>query len=188
MKVGWVRVRKYVANEPAIAVGNEEEYLNIPTITFGVSGYFVWDTEEEMPDQLEAAVSFDVGDLGTVGVAMQTTADDTSHGSAGNDEDILGVTWHGLSFGDVSMGFGYMSQDDDDSLVADFGFGNAYFHFETLSDDSADADPTLLVLGYTQSLGRKTTAWYELVSYDADSGDSDDDATIIRGVLKYDIE
>lgn len=156
-------------------------------IDFGVTGYFLWEGEEELPDQIEAAVSFGVGDLGTIGIALQNTADNTSQGSAGNDEDIVAVTWHGISLGDATMGVGFMNQDEDDSITFDLGIGNIIVHFETLADDSADADPTMVMLGYTQSLGRNTTAWYEIVSYDADSDDSDDDITIVRGVLKYDI-
>ena len=156
-------------------------------IDFGVTGYFLWEGEEELPDQIEAAVSFGVGDLGTIGIALQNTADNTSQGSAGNDEDIVAVTWHGISLGDATMGVGFMNQDEDDSITFDLGIGNIIVHFETLADDSADNDPTMVMLGYTQSLGRNTTAWYEIVSYDADSDDSDDDITIVRGVLKYDI-
>jgi predicted porin len=156
-------------------------------IDFGVTGYFLWEGEEELPDQIEAAVSFGVGDLGTIGIALQNTADNTSQGSAGNDEDIVAVTWHGISLGDATMGVGFMNQDEDDSITFDLGIGNIIVHFETLADDSADNDPTMVMLGYTQSLGRNTTAWYEVVSYDADTSDSDDDATIVRGVLKYDI-
>lgn len=156
-------------------------------IDFGVTGYFLWEGEEELPDQIEAAVSFGVGDLGTIGIALQNTADNTSQGSAGNDEDIVAVTWHGISLGDATMGVGFMNQDEDDSITFDLGIGNIIVHFETLADDSADADPTMVMLGYTQSLGRNTTAWYEIVSYDADSDDSDDDITVVRGVLKYDI-
>jgi hypothetical protein len=129
-------------------------------IDFGVTGYFLWEGEEELPDQIEAAVSFGVGDLGTIGIALQNTADNTSQGSAGNDEDIVAVTWHGISLGDATMGVGFMNQDEDDSITFDLGIGNIIVHF---------------------------TAWYEVVSYDADTSDSDDDATIVRGVLKYDI-
>ncbi len=156
-------------------------------MTFGVSAYFDRDAEEEAPDQLEIGGSFGIGDM-TLGVALQNTASDTTQGSAGNDEDIIGVALTGISAGSVSMGFGYQQQDDDSSLLADIGFGNAYVHIETLSDDAADADPMAITLGYTQSLGRKTTAWYEVYSFDADSGNSDDDETALRAVLKYDIE
>jgi len=155
--------------------------------TIGATGYFLWEGEEELPDQIELGASFGIGDM-TLGVALQNTASDTTQGSAGNDEDIIGVTLSGIGLGGATLGVGYMTQDDDDSIVIDAGIGNAYVHYETLSSDAGDNDPTLITLGYTQSLGRKTTAWYEVVSYDADTGDSDDDATILRGVLKYDIE
>lgn len=155
--------------------------------TIGATAYFVWDGEEELPDQLELGASFGIGDM-TLGVALQNTASDTAQGSAGNDEDIIGVTLSGIGLGEATLGVGYMTQDEDSSIVIDAGIGNAYVHYETLSSDAGDNDPTLITLGYTQSLGRKTTAWYEVVSYDADTGDSDDDATILRGVLKYDIE
>ena len=164
-------------------------------VSIGATAYFLHESEEEAPDQLELAGSFGIGDM-TLGIALQNTASDTAHGSAGTDDDILGITLHGISFGMVSMGFGYQQQEDDSSIVADFGIGNAYVHVELGSADADsasstsgdDEDKTLVTLGYTQSLGRKTTAYYELVSRDADTGDSDDDATILRAVLKYDIE
>lgn len=153
-------------------------------ITFGVSVYLEREDDEDTPDDLEAAVSFGIGDM-TLGVGIQTT--ETTHGSEETDDDIIGVTLSGVVLGPVTMGFGYQTQEDDSSIVADFGFGNAYLHVETLEDDSEDSDPLLVTLGYTQSLGRKTTMYYELFDRDADSGDSDDDATHIMAVLKYDI-
>jgi len=156
-------------------------------VSFGATASFVWDSEEELPDMLEIGASFGIGDM-TLGVAVQSVTGDIGHGSAGTDDDIIGLALTGIALGDASIGVGYQSQDSDDSLLIDVGIGNAYVHFETLSSDAGDNDPNMIVLGYTQSLGRKTTAWYEVVSADADSGDSDDDATILRGVLKYDIE
>jgi hypothetical protein len=119
-------------------------------------------------------------------VAIATT--ETSHGSEETDDDILGLVLTGISLGDITIGVGLQTQEDDSSFLVDIGIGNAYVHIESLDDDSAGEEPLLAVLGYTQSLGRKTTAWYELVSNDADTGDSDDDTTILRAVLKYDIE
>ena len=81
-----------------------------------------------------------------------------------------------------------MSQDDDDSIGLDLVIGNAYIHLEQLNSDASNTDPLLVTLGYTQTLGRKTTMWYEAVNNDADTGDSDDDLTVLRAVLKYDIE
>lgn len=164
-------------------------------VTFGVTGYFVRDSEEEAPDQLEIGASFGIGDM-TLGVALQNTASDTAHGSAGTDDDIIGLALTGISAGSVSLGFGLQTQEDDTSILADIGIGNGYVHIEQLSADADsaasssgdDEDKLSITLGYTQSLGRKTTAWYEIVSADADTGNSDDDLTAIRAVLKYDIE
>ena len=155
-------------------------------ITFGVTGYFAWDFEEEAPDQIELGASFPIGDT-TLGVAVQNTADDTDHGNGG-DEDIIGVAWSGIGLGDTTLGVSYMQQDDDDGFVIDWGFGNAYLHIEAETLDAADQDRQGVTLGYTQNLGRQTTAWYEVHALDNDTGDSDDDLTAVRAVLKYDIE
>ena len=85
------------------------------------------------------------------------------------------------------MAFGYQSQDDDDALIVHAGIGNAYVHIETESLDAADRDPMGITLGYTQSLGRNTTMYYEVIDIDADTSNSDDDATHVMAVLKYDI-
>jgi predicted porin len=154
-------------------------------ISFGVTGYFEREADEDAPDALEVGASFGIGDM-TLGVAIATT--ETSHGSEETDDDILGLVLTGISLGDITIGVGLQTQEDDSSFLVDIGIGNAYVHIESLDDDSAGEEPLLAVLGYTQSLGRKTTAWYELVSNDADTGDSDDDTTILRAVLKYDIE
>ncbi len=50
-----------------------------------------------------------------------------------------------------------------------------------------DEDRVGITLGYTQSLGRKTTMYYEVHDLDNDTGDSDDDRTAVMAVLKYDI-
>jgi hypothetical protein len=94
------------------------------------------------------------------------------------------------------MGFGFQSQDDDYSVVADFGFNNFYAHVESEhNDEDSDAntgatddfDPVLVTVGYNQPLGRKTQMYYEIVHNDADTSDSDDDTTAFYAVLKYDI-
>jgi len=56
--------------------------------------------------------------------------------------------------------------------------------FERYDDDR---DRVSYTLGYTQSLGRKTSMWYELNYIDEDSGEDDDDRTAVMAVLKYDI-
>ena len=155
-------------------------------IAFGVSAYFDSDAEEEEPDQIEVGASFGIGDM-TLGVALQNTASDTAQGSAGNDEDIIGAVLSGIGIGDTSLGIGIQAQDDDTSFLVDWVIGNAYVHVEQLSIDATDQDVLSLTLGYTQSLGRKTTMYYEVNNVDADTGDSDDDRTAVMAVLKYDI-
>ena len=53
-----------------------------------------------------------IGDI-TIGLALQNTASDTAQGSAGNDEDILGLAVSGINLGPVSLGVGVQQQDDD---------------------------------------------------------------------------
>ena len=52
--------------------------------------------------------------------------------------------------------------------------------------DLADAKPWTATLGYTQSLGRKTTLYYEVAQTESDS-DAVSDRTAVMAVLKYDI-
>jgi predicted porin len=146
--------------------------------SFGATGYFVRDTDEEAPDAYEVAGSFGIGDM-TLAVGVQ-------HVEV-IDNDVTGVTLSGIGAGPVTFAVAYQQNDDDDSLTLEALFGNAYVHIESASIDATDSDPISVTLGYTQSLGRNTTMWYEAVSADADSGDSDDDRTALRAVLKYDI-
>ncbi len=157
--------------------------------SFGVTAYFEGDGEETAPDGLEAGLSFGLGDS-TLAVAWSSVDEDGAigaQGSTGDDEDIIAVAWSGIGIGDTTLGVSFMNQDKDDGFVIDWLFGNAYFHAEQLMNDASDTDPLTLTLGYTQSLGRKTTMWYEIANVDADTGDSDDDTTFIAATLKYDI-
>jgi predicted porin len=147
-------------------------------IGFGVTTYFAREADEDAPDGYEVAGSFGIGDM-TLAVGVQ-------HFEV-IDNDVTGVTLSGIGAGPVTFGVAYQQDDDDDSLTVEALFGNAYAHLESFNDDSADNNPMALTLGYTQSLGRNTTMWYEVVSGDADSGNSDDDLTAVRAVLKYDI-
>ena len=154
-------------------------------VKFGFTTYFVRDDEEEAPDLFEAGASFGLGDS-TLAFAYSNVADGGTQGSADNDDDIFGVAWTGIGIGDTSLGVSYMTQDDDDGIVIDWVIGNAYFHSEMLSRDATDQDIVMVNLGYTQTLGRKTLMYYELVNIDYDAA-SDDDYTAIMAVLKYDI-
>jgi len=158
-------------------------------VSFGVTAYFTPDAEETAPDGLEAGLSFGLGDT-TLGFGYSQVDEDGAQGtqgSAGTDDDIIAVAWSGIGIGDTTLGVSYTSQDDDDGIVLDWGFGNAYLHVETLSVDATDQDILSLTLGYTQSLGRKTTMYYEINDIDNDTGNSDDDRTALMAVLKYDI-
>jgi predicted porin len=158
---------------------------------FGITGYFNQDAEEKDPDQMELGASFGVGDS-TIGFAYQTTQDGTTQGN-GSDEDIMALAWSGIGIASTTLGVSYMNQDNDNGLVIDWLIGNAYVHLETEQLDAVqngnatDRDRMSITLGYTQSLGRKTTAYYEINSIDNDTGDSNADRTAIMAVLKYDI-
>jgi predicted porin len=147
-------------------------------IGFGVTAYFVQEANEDAPDGYEVAASFGIGDM--------TLAGGVQHFEV-VDNDVMGLTLSGIGAGPVTFGVAYQADDDDDSLTIEALFGDAYVHVESFNDDSADTNPISITLGYTQSLGSNTTMWYEIVSADADSGDSDDDSTAVRAVLKYDI-
>ena len=152
---------------------------------FGITAYFTQDAEEEAPDQAELGASFAVGDS-TIGFGYQTTADNTTQGN-GTDEDIIGLAWSGIGIGSTTLGVSYMNQDKDDGFVLDWLIGNAYVHLEAEKLDIPDQQRTSITLGYTQSLGRKTTMYYEINAIDNDTGNSDDDRTAVMAVLKYDI-
>ena len=147
-------------------------------ISFGATAYMIADAEEDATDGFEFGATFGIGDM-NLGVAvrdMEAAAD-----------AVTGLALTGIPAGDVSLGIGFQSRDKDSSFLIDAGFANAYIHFETMDNDAANTSPTMFVLGYTQSLGRKTTAWYEFQSTDADTGVSNDDVTVLRAILKYDI-
>jgi len=163
-------------------------------ISFGVTGYFAGDPEETAPDGFEAALSFGLGDSTLAFAYSMVDEDGATVGGQGEallasdvTDDIVAVAWSGIGIGDTSLGVSYMNHGDDDGLVIDWLIGNAYVHVEQAMYDAADMDPLTLTLGYTQSLGRKTTMWYEIATVDADSGDSDDDTTFVGATLKYDI-
>jgi len=161
-------------------------------ISFGVTAYFLSDGEETAPDGFEAAVSFGLGDS-TIGVGISSVDEDGAIGAQGQaggsdrTEDVIGVTWSGIGIGDTSLGVGYQNQDDDDSFALHWDIGNIYVNASMLTQDAADRDVTDITLGYTQSLGRKTTMYYEVNTKDNDTGNSDDDYTAFMAVLKYDI-
>ena len=160
--------------------------------SFGATGYFATDDEETAPDQIELGASMGLGDT-TLGFGYSSVDEDGAIGTQGasdNDEDIIAIAWSGIGIGDTTLGVSYMNQDEDDGVVIDWAISNFYVHAELLMLDDADADPTTITLGYTQSLGRKTTMYYEAAVIDSDGIDDPDvleDSTRIMAVLKYDI-
>jgi predicted porin len=171
---------------------------------FGATGYFRDDSSDHTPDQAEFGASMAIGDM-TLGAAVQWTAKNTDQGSSDNDDLIGGVSLTGIKLGMVGLGLGAQMQDKDYSALAQVDIGNAYIHGEYLFVDKdsgsatldADLDPAgpgpddrddySLTLGYTQSLGRKTTMWYEVNYTDRDTQNTKQNHTAIMAVLKYDI-
>jgi predicted porin len=152
---------------------------------FGATAYFENDAAEEAYNGYEVGLSFAVGDS-TIGGAVQGVPSDGVQGNQGTDEMIYGIAWSGIGIGSTTLGVSYTGQDDDKGFVLDWGFGNAYFHWEYMDLDLADQKPWTATLGYTQSLGRKTTLYYEIAQTESDS-DTEADRTAIMAVLKYDI-
>jgi predicted porin len=166
-------------------------------VSWAVSGRMTSEAEEDALDEIEIGVSFPLGDT-TLGLGLHNTAgdaDDATGFPIGNtsDEDVISVTWHGIGIGDGNLAVNFQSQDDDTSFVASYTMGSLWLIFEAemIDEDSlgagADTDPSNIVLGYQQELGRQTKMIYEVGVYDADTGDSDDDVTSIDVMLRYDI-
>jgi len=171
---------------------------------FGATVYMDRDSEEEIADVYEGGASFTFGNDMVLALAVQATAadeDDVAAGGEGtligNDSDkaVTGVAFHGIQLGEASLGISGMVQDDDTSAVVEVIYGGLYVHFEgqAMDEDSNknttgdDRDIAGITVGYSHSLGRKTTMWYEFNAVDEDTNNSDDDITQVQAVLRYDI-
>jgi len=160
---------------------------------FGATIYMTPDDKEEDIDQQELGASMAIGDM-TLGVAYQGSQD-ADQGSDGSDKAIYGAALSGIGIGDTTLNLAAQMQEDDVGVVVDWGISNFYVHVEYLMVDADsgssvsgdDEDKYTATLGYTQSLGRKTTMYYEIAYTDNDTGDDDDDRTAAMAVLKYDI-
>jgi predicted porin len=160
---------------------------------FGATAYLFDDPSDHTPDQAEVGGSIAIGDM-TLGLAAQWTAKNTTQGAVKNDDIILGASLSGLNLGAVTLGFGLQGQDKDISGLVQADIGNAYVHVEVYDADKDSAASTSgkdetqysATLGYTQTLGRKTTMWYEINNTDKD-GNTKDNHSAIMAVLKYDI-
>ena len=154
-------------------------------VSYGTSLYFTDDADEEDIDEVELGFSVNLGDT-TLAVAYQHT--ETTQGAfPPTDEDIVGITWSDIAIGSTTLAVNYMNQGNIDSFVADWWIGHAYVHVENLDFDTVGWDILYLTLGYTQTLGRKTTMYYEI--NETKNGDvfSEFDRTTVMAILKYNI-
>ncbi|MDH3219235.1 MAG: porin [Gammaproteobacteria bacterium] len=194
--IPWVGSNKYSA---ATVNGRSAEAVtyagSVGAVSWGATGYFNVDatptTGEEGLNGFELAGTFGIGDM-NLGVGIQDIEAD-----APNDiESVMGITLSGIGLGDASMAVSFQTRDTNgtsvgtDTLALHADIGNAYVHYESSSPDVSGTvpEPTMLTIGYNMALGRKTLAYFEAVIDDADTGNSDDDATSLYAVLKYDIE
>jgi predicted porin len=174
-------------------------------ISYGATLYFNKDatatTGEEGLNGVEVAATFGIGDM-SLGVGVR----DLEAGTSADDPDpVIGVTLSGIGLGGASLGVGLQSQEDDTSITLELDVGNIYVHYEMLDLDAnskssqlasadpdniyvADSTPSIITVGYNQSLGSNTMMYYELNSIDADTGNSDDDTVAVYAILKYDIQ
>ena len=135
-------------------------------------------------------------------VAADPTSDPIVVGTAGsaatpvNDEPIYGFS---IAFdaGPVALAGNYMLQErgssDASSIVINAAISNFYAHLELGDGDGAafasgvGEDPVYITLGYTHNIGPRTLMYFEISDFDKDTGNSNDDDTRGRAVLKYDI-
>jgi predicted porin len=163
-------------------------YARDGAVSFAVSAVLIADPEEETPDAIEAGLSFGIGDT-KLGFGVISPTEDGAQPAVGNvaDEDVFGVMWSGINLGSVGLAFGAQSQDEDVGFNFAVTAGGLYVVGEFEDMDEADQSPGGVTVGYEQTLGTNTKMWYEIHSFDADTGDSDDDKTHIAAVLRYDI-
>jgi predicted porin len=171
---------------------------------FGATVYLIEEDaagdNDDNIDQYEIGGSMAIGDM-TLGIAALGSADGDI-GSDESDKTVFGASLSGISIMDATLNLALQAQEDDMGAVIDLLIGNAYVHFEYLgldedsgsawhgtsgNDDGEDQDTYTATLGYTQSLGRKTTMYYELAFTDDDSDNTKRNRTAGMAVLKYDI-
>jgi predicted porin len=160
---------------------------------FGATVYMDKDDDRDNFDQYEIGGSMAIGDM-TLAIAALGSAD-AGIGSDDSDTTVGAITLSGISIMEATLNLSLQAQEDDVGGVFDLLIGNAYVHVEYLAVDKDsgasvsgdDEDKYTTTLGYTQSLGRKTTMYYELAYTDNDSDNTKRDRTAGMAVLKYDI-
>ena len=146
-------------------------------ISFGVTSYMSTNANDgtsnaagapENIDGTEMAVAYDAG---FAGFALGVSARSGIAGAA-DAEDVTSISINSMSIGDATLGFNFQSQDvantsrNNTSLTADITIASFYAHYEATDNDTAagvstaaQADPSSLTLGYSNSLGPQTTIW-----------------------------
>ena len=160
---------------------------------FGATIYMDKDDDRDNIDEYEIGGSMAIGDM-TLAIAA-LGSQDAAIGSDASDTTVGAITLSGISIMEATLNLSLQAQEDDVGGVFDLLIGNAYVHVEYLAVDKDsgasvsgdDEDKYTTTLGYTQSLGRKTTMYYELAYTDNDSDNTKRDRTAGMAVLKYDI-
>lgn len=88
-----------------------------------------------------------------------------------------------LEMGTTVSGVAGDAGSDVTGIEATVSFGDAYVQYGQKDYDDYDYVTSGLTLGYTQTLGKQTSAWYEYASYDTDGVN---DSNQIHAVLKFD--
>lgn len=155
--------------------------------------------EPENIDGTEMAVSFDAAGIATFALAISDKKGDQGAGDL-DPEAVTMITASNIMAGPVTLAVGYQVQDEKvgavtispNTLIIHADIMSGYVHYEAGDNDAPgtlNESPTSLTLGYTHSIGPKTTAWFEYQSYDADQpgpSAASDDFDALRAVLKVD--
>jgi predicted porin len=149
-------------------------------------------------DGYELAVKGQAGPI-TLALGVQELGSNEGTGVGGGNpssEPLIGLTASGWQTGIFTWGLGYTQRSNPSgvsgtqaSWVFDVAIANGYVHYETFDNGQSGAAnnaPNLITVGYTQSVGRQTTMYYEVYQWDKDTGVSNDDKTSVAAVLKYD--
>jgi predicted porin len=123
-------------------------------------------------------------DIGPVTLGLGITSSDAQD-VAGGGGDIVGGTISGDA-GSVYYALTYQTNDDKDAIEGYIGIAGFYLNYGQTETTASGVTPNKVTLGYTQSIGRGTSAWYEYATYDADTGNSADDYDVFHAVLKVD--
>ncbi len=139
------------------------------------------------------------------------TASTTAGQIVGDTKPLTAFSYKNTMVEGLDIAVGYQTQEADFNANAASGIVNTkatkvsylldlihesgvYFHYESLDNDGSDRNAVSTTLGYTWSMGDRTSMWFEYhsVAYDAKKmtfvpSTTAGDTTDIRAILKYDI-